>query len=112
MESPDALPALHEGYVGRVGAGGWSPAGTELPTARSGGPPVTPAPHITPNELRTVRRLRGWTQQEMADELGLTSKMAVWRAEAGRGALNATARVVVAGWMDELKAAGKWPNEE
>jgi transcriptional regulator with XRE-family HTH domain len=73
---------------------------------------VTPAPDLTPEDIRTVRRLKGWTQQEMADRLGFAHKLSISIAERGKQTLGPTARMLVAGWMDELKAAGKWEADD
>ena len=62
---------------------------------------------MTPAELRDLRKRCGWSQQELADALGLTSRTSVSRMESGsrpiRGAVLILARQLAREWTPENK---------
>ena len=63
---------------------------------------------MTPTELRDLRLKIGWTQAELADALGLTSRASVSRMESGSrpimGAVLILARQLAREWDEHVDA--------
>lgn len=63
---------------------------------------------IEPEEIRTLRKALGFTQWQLAHELGCHPQY-ICRWESGRVTPNTVTRKLLADMRDQLKEEGRWP---
>lgn len=65
---------------------------------------------VSREDIRRIRRLRGWTQADLAEQLGYRWPHSVQQWESGANRPGPTARQRLAEIREELREEGRWSN--